>query len=51
MATEKVRQQQSLGVALRAIGYNHNICMIQFIKGEWDYGEFTVQINLNLILN
>ncbi|HEY0580156.1 MAG TPA: cob(I)yrinic acid a,c-diamide adenosyltransferase, partial [Candidatus Nitrosocosmicus sp.] len=29
----------ALGVALRAIGYNHNICMIQFIKGEWDYGE------------
>ena len=39
MAMEKAKQQQSLGVALRAIGYNHNVCMIQFIKGEWDYGE------------
>ena len=28
-----------LGVALRGIGYNFRICMIQFIKGEWNYGE------------
>src|SRR6478735_8939437 len=35
----KGKTTSALGVALRAIGYNHNICMIQFIKGEWDYGE------------
>jgi cob(I)alamin adenosyltransferase len=35
----KGKTTASLGVALRAIGYNHNVCMIQFIKGEWDYGE------------
>lgn len=35
----KGKTTAALGVALRAIGYNHNICMIQFIKGEWDYGE------------
>ena len=35
----KGKTTAALGVALRAIGYNHNICMIQFIKGEWNYGE------------
>jgi cob(I)alamin adenosyltransferase len=35
----KGKTTASLGVALRAIGYNLNVCMIQFIKGEWDYGE------------
>ena len=35
----KGKTTAALGVALLAIGYHHNICMIQFIKGEWDYGE------------
>jgi len=26
-------------MALRASGYDHKICMIQFIKGSWHYGE------------
>jgi cob(I)alamin adenosyltransferase len=29
----------SLGVALRAIGHGLKVCMVQFIKGEWHYGE------------
>jgi len=35
----KGKTTAALGLALRAIGYNHKICMIQFIKGSWPYGE------------
>ena len=35
----KGKTTAALGLALRAIGYNHKICMIQFIKGSWHYGE------------
>ena len=35
----KGKTTASLGLALRAVGYNHKICMIQFIKGSWPYGE------------
>lgn len=50
----KGKTTAALGVALRAIGYNHNICMIQFIKGEWNYGELyssnRLKPNLELIV-
>lgn len=35
----KGKTTASLGIALRAAGHNYKICMIQFIKGSWHYGE------------
>lgn len=35
----KGKTTAALGLALRATGYKKKICMIQFIKGSWHYGE------------
>ena len=35
----KGKTNAALGIALRATGYKKKICMIQFIKGSWHYGE------------
>ena len=37
----KGKTTAALGMALRATGYSHKTCMIQFIKGSWHYGEMT----------
>lgn len=35
----KGKTTAALGIALRVTGYKKKICMIQFIKGSWHYGE------------
>jgi cob(I)alamin adenosyltransferase len=35
----KGKTTSALGTALRSIGYDWKVCMIQFIKGDWHYGE------------
>lgn len=35
----KGKTTAALGMCVRAIGYNWNICLIQFVKGSWKYGE------------
>lgn len=35
----KGKTTAALGLCIRAVGYDENICIIQFIKGSWKYGE------------
>ena len=35
----KGKTTSSLGLAFRALGHGQRVCIIQFIKGSWKYGE------------
>lgn len=35
----KGKTTSSLGLIVRALGHDWKICLIQFMKGDWEYGE------------
>lgn len=41
----KGKTTAALGLAMRALGHEQKVCIIQFIKGSWNYGElFSIDV-------
>ncbi|MBU0991453.1 MAG: cob(I)yrinic acid a,c-diamide adenosyltransferase [Proteobacteria bacterium] len=47
----KGKTTSALGQAFRAMGHQLNVCMIQFIKGSWKYGELNSKDRFNGLLD
>jgi len=37
----KGKTTSSIGLMIRALGHNWQVCLIQFMKNDWSYGEIT----------
>lgn len=46
----KGKTTAALGMAFRALGHEFPVCIIQFIKGSWHYGELTAAERFNDLL-
>lgn len=47
----KGKTTAALGLAFRALGHNHRVCVIQFIKGSWKYGEMETAKKFSSLLD
>ena len=47
----KGKTTASLGLAFRALGHGHRVCIIQFIKGSWKYGELETAKQFSSLLD
>ena len=47
----KGKTTASLGLAFRALGHEQKVCIIQFIKGSWKYGELETAKQFSSLLD
>ena len=47
----KGKTTAALGLAFRALGHEHRVCIIQFIKGSWQYGELVAATRFKPLLD
>jgi len=47
----KGKTTSSLGLAFRALGHGQKVCIIQFIKGSWKYGELEAAKHFSELLD
>ncbi len=47
----KGKTTAALGLAFRATGHGHKVCVIQFIKGSWKYGEIVTADRLKDLID
>ena len=47
----KGKTTAALGLAFRALGHEHRVCIIQFIKGSWRYGELEAATRFRPLLD